>query len=124
MSSLAYACALSRDILIQGRLFVGEEHVCFYANILGWITSVVIAYRDIVSIDKRNTAVIFPNAIQVATLHHRYFFASFMYREEAYKQLQAAWKQIILGAVHHIRGYPLSFCRILDVTLSSMRMLI
>ena len=96
---LAYACALNREILIQGRLYVGEEHVCFYANILGWITSVVIAFRDIVSIEKRNTALIFPNAIQVATLHHRYFFASLMYREEAYRQLQIAWKRAMIDKV-------------------------
>lgn len=92
----SYACALHREILLQGRLYLGEEHLCFYANILGWITSVVIALRDVVSIEKRNTALIFPNAIQVATLHHRYFFASFVYRDDAFTQLQRAWRRALL----------------------------
>jgi len=35
-----YGCALVREILIQGRLYVSENHVCFYANIFGWITNV------------------------------------------------------------------------------------
>ena len=90
-----FRVALNREILIQGRLYVGEEHVCFYANIFGWITSVVIAIRDIVAIERRYTAIIFPNAIQISTLHHRYFFASFIYREEAFKQLHVAWKKMM-----------------------------
>jgi len=35
-----YGCALVREILIQGRLYVSENHVCFYANIFGWVTNV------------------------------------------------------------------------------------
>ena len=35
-----YGCALQRDILIQGRLYISENHVCFHANIFGWVTDV------------------------------------------------------------------------------------
>ncbi|KAI0801389.1 hypothetical protein C8Q74DRAFT_487862 [Fomes fomentarius] len=35
-----YGCALQREILIQGRLYISENHVCFHANIFGWITDV------------------------------------------------------------------------------------
>ena len=92
---LAYSCALNREILVQGRMFIGEEHVCFYANILGWVTSVVISFRDIVAIDKRNTALLFPNAIQIATLHHRYFFTSFVFREQAFAKMTRVWRRTI-----------------------------
>jgi hypothetical protein len=37
---LDYGCALQREILIQGRLYISENHVCFHANIFGWITDV------------------------------------------------------------------------------------
>lgn len=37
-----YGCALSKDILVQGRLYVSENHVCFHANIFGWVTDVSI----------------------------------------------------------------------------------
>lgn len=35
-----YGCALQREILIQGRLYISEQHLCFYANIFGWVTNV------------------------------------------------------------------------------------
>lgn len=95
----AYSCALHRDFLIHGRLYVGESHLCFYANIFGWVTSVVIALGDIISVDKRNTALMFPNAILVCTLHHRYFFASFLFREQAFTRIVSAWKAVFKGQV-------------------------
>lgn len=69
--------------------------MCFYANILGWVTSVVISFRDIVVIEKRNTALLFPNAIQISTLHHRYFFTSFVFREQAFAKMTKSWKLAI-----------------------------
>lgn len=92
---IAFSCALSREILLQGRLFLSERHVCFHANILGWITNVVIALEDIVLIERKNTALVFPNAILISTLHHRYFFASFLFREQAFTRLLNAWKTAI-----------------------------
>lgn len=91
----AYSCALHREILIHGRLYVGESHLCFYANLFGWVTSVVIAFNDIISVDKRNTALVFPNAILVCTLHHRYLFASFLFREQAFAQIIFNWKAVL-----------------------------
>lgn len=35
-----YSCALSREILIHGRLYLSTNYACFNANILGWITNV------------------------------------------------------------------------------------
>jgi hypothetical protein len=38
--SLDYGCALQREILIQGRLYISENHMCFHANLFGWVTDV------------------------------------------------------------------------------------
>ena len=35
-----YGCALSKDILVHGRLYVSENALCFHANIFGWVTDV------------------------------------------------------------------------------------
>ncbi|KAJ2124828.1 hypothetical protein IW147_001433 [Coemansia sp. RSA 720] len=86
-----YGCALQRDILVQGRLYLTENFVCFYSNIFGWVTNLVIAFDEIVSIEKRMTALIIPNAIQVSTLHAKHFFGSFIYRDSAYNQLYDLW---------------------------------
>lgn len=93
-----YSCALSRDILIQGRIWVGRNHLCFYSNILGWVTSVVIAWKEVVGLERRSTAIIFPNAIQVLTIsHNRYLFPSFLYREHAYFLMMETWTQSLLS---------------------------
>lgn len=40
---LAYSCALQREILAQGKLFVTTQRIAFHANIIGWVTNVCIA---------------------------------------------------------------------------------
>lgn len=37
---LDFTCALSREILLQGRIYVSQGWVCFYSNIFGWETQV------------------------------------------------------------------------------------
>lgn len=34
-SSAVYSCALLRDILLQGRLYISRNWLCFYANLFG-----------------------------------------------------------------------------------------
>ena len=87
-----YSAALQRDILLHGRLYVSEGHVCFSSNILGWVTNLVISFDEVVSVEKKNTAVIFPNAIVVQTLHARNTFASFVARDSTYELLIGIWK--------------------------------
>ncbi|KAJ2843603.1 hypothetical protein GGI22_007152, partial [Coemansia erecta] len=86
-----YICALQRDILVQGRLYLTENYVCFFSNIFGWVTSLTIAFDEIVSMEKKMTALIIPNAIQISTLHAKHAFSSFMYRDSAYNQLYDLW---------------------------------
>ncbi|KAK0549187.1 hypothetical protein OC845_003230 [Tilletia horrida] len=87
-----YACALAREILVQGRLYVSEAHLAFNANIFGWVTNVVIPFSDIVSIEKRMTAFVIPNAIQISTLHAKHTFTSFLSRDTAYDLIANIWK--------------------------------
>ncbi|KAJ2163023.1 hypothetical protein GGF46_000209 [Coemansia sp. RSA 552] len=88
-----FGCALQRDILVQGRLYLTENYVSFYSNIFGWVTNLVIAFDEIVSIEKRMTALIIPNAIQISTLHAKHFFGSFIYRDSAYNYLYDLWSK-------------------------------
>ena len=41
-----YGCALQREILIQGRIYISENHICFHANIFGWITDVCLLHSS------------------------------------------------------------------------------
>ncbi|CAO3586372.1 unnamed protein product [Absidia cylindrospora] len=88
-----YGCALQKDILLQGRIYISQGHLCFNANIFGWITNLVIAFTDIVEIEKRTTAIFIPNAILISTNQSKHFFASFLSREHAYEQMVTIWRQ-------------------------------
>ncbi|KAF2716774.1 hypothetical protein K431DRAFT_316281 [Polychaeton citri CBS 116435] len=87
-----YSAALQRDILLHGRLYVSECHICFSSNILGWVTNLVINFDEVVSIEKKSTAVIFPNALVLSTLHAKNTFASFVARDSTYELLIGIWK--------------------------------
>ncbi|KAI4129425.1 MAG: hypothetical protein LQ338_002265 [Usnochroma carphineum] len=87
-----YSCALQREILLAGRLYVSEGHICFSSNILGWVTMLVISFDEIVSVEKENTAMVFPNAIAIQTLQARHTFRSLLSREATYDLLIGIWK--------------------------------
>ncbi|CAG8597280.1 2475_t:CDS:10, partial [Ambispora gerdemannii] len=87
-----YGCALQREILAQGRMYISLKHVCFHANILGWITNTVINFTDIISIEKKMTALIIPNAIQISTPKQKFFFASLLSRDSVFELLMSLWE--------------------------------
>ncbi|PFH47353.1 hypothetical protein AMATHDRAFT_67905 [Amanita thiersii Skay4041] len=87
-----YGCALQREILIQGRLYISENHICFHANILGWITDLSIPIYDITTLEKRMTAFVIPNAIQITTRHAKYTFASFLSRDTTFDVIYNIWR--------------------------------
>ena len=89
---LDYGCALQRDILIQGRLYISENHLCFYANIFGWVTTLVIPFYNVKSVDKKMTAFVIPNAIGVTESSNKHTFASFLARDTAYDVIYNIWK--------------------------------
>ena len=35
-----HSCALQKEILVQGRLYITKNYACFYSNIFGWANSV------------------------------------------------------------------------------------
>jgi hypothetical protein len=87
-----YSAALQKEILLQGRLYVSEGHLCFSSNILGWVTNLVMSFDEVVSVEKKSTAVVFPNAIVIQTLHARNVFASFLTRDSTYDLIIGIWK--------------------------------
>jgi hypothetical protein len=87
-----YSAALQKEILLHGRLYVSEGHICFSSNIFGWVTNLVISFDEVVAVEKKNTAVVFPNAIVIQTQHARNTFASFVARDSTYELLIGIWK--------------------------------
>ncbi|CUA67423.1 putative membrane protein C20F10,07 [Schizosaccharomyces pombe 972h-] [Rhizoctonia solani] len=87
-----YGCALQREILIQGRLYISENHMCFNANIFGWITNFTIPFHEVTGLEKKMTAYVIPNAIQVCTRSVKYTFASFLSRDTTYDVMHNIWR--------------------------------
>lgn len=87
-----YSCALQREILAHGRLYVSEGHLCFSSNIFGWATTLVMSFDEIVSVEKRNTALVFKNGLMITTLHAKHSFASFASRDSTYDLIVNIWK--------------------------------
>ena len=80
VDTIDYGCALNKDILVQGRLFISENHLSFHSNILGWTTNVrvtcahlhrlltrqlILAFENVKRIEKKMTALVIPNAIGI-----------------------------------------------------------
>ncbi|CAE6454430.1 unnamed protein product [Rhizoctonia solani] len=87
-----YGCALQREILIQGRLYISENHMCFNANIFGWITNFIIPFHEVTGLEKKMTAYVIPNAIQISTRTTKYTFASFLSRDTTYDVMHNSWR--------------------------------
>ncbi|XP_025601796.2 protein Aster-B-like [Athalia rosae] len=92
-----YSCALQRDILVHGRLYVSQNYICFYANIFSWETSVSLRWKDVASITKEKTALVIPNAILVCTETDKFFLTSFGARDKAYLMLFRVWQNALIG---------------------------
>ena len=42
-----YSCALQKDILVHGRIYITTNYLCFYANIFRWETAVSIPWKEV-----------------------------------------------------------------------------
>ncbi|KAM4887898.1 protein Aster-C isoform 1-T1 [Thomomys bottae] len=91
-----YACALQRDILLQGRLYLSENWLCFYSNIFTWETTISIALKNITFMTKEKTARLIPNAIQIITEGEKFFFTSFGARDRSYLSIFRLWQNVLL----------------------------
>ncbi|XP_054622250.1 protein Aster-C isoform X1 [Dunckerocampus dactyliophorus] len=91
-----YPCALLRDILLQGRLYLTDNWLCFYSNVFR-VTKIALDLKDIEQMTKEKTARLFPNAIVFRTKTERLFLTSFSAREKSYLVVFRMWQNALLG---------------------------
>lgn len=91
-----FSCAVSRDILVQGRIYLSPGYVCFNSNILGWVTNIIIPLQEVIQIEKKTTAVLFPNGMVIRTLHQKYVFATFISRDSFFSLITNVWHRVLL----------------------------
>uniref|UniRef100_A0AAY4B258 VASt domain-containing protein n=1 Tax=Denticeps clupeoides TaxID=299321 RepID=A0AAY4B258_9TELE len=91
-----YSCALQKDILLQGRLYLSENWLCFYSNIFRWETTITILLKDVTTLTKEKTAKLIPNAIQISTEHEKHFFTSFGARDRSFMMIFRLWQNALM----------------------------
>ncbi|KAG7476466.1 hypothetical protein MATL_G00083370 [Megalops atlanticus] len=85
----SYTCALQKDILYQGKLYISDNWICFYSKVFGKDTKIAVPVRSVTLIKKTKTAILVPNAIVIATAQERHVFVSFLSRDTTYKFLKS-----------------------------------
>lgn len=90
-----YTCALQKDILLQGRLYLTENWLCFYSLVFRG-TKIMLNMKDITSMSREKTAKWIPNAIQITTISEKLFFSSFSAREKSFQGIFRLWQNILL----------------------------
>lgn len=91
-----FYCALYKKILLQGRMYVFENYICFYSNLFGWVKKKVIPLCEVIEVSKKRNYG-FPNSIRVCWKGKREFFSSFLSRDDAYNLIISAWSQANMG---------------------------
>ncbi|XP_020223639.1 protein VASCULAR ASSOCIATED DEATH 1, chloroplastic isoform X1 [Cajanus cajan] len=86
-----FNCALQENILIQGHMYLFVNFICFYSNIFGFETKRIIPFPEVTTVRRAKTAGLFPNAIEILAGNRKYFFASFLSRDEAFNIINDGW---------------------------------
>uniref|UniRef100_A0A6I8NTM8 GRAM domain-containing protein n=1 Tax=Ornithorhynchus anatinus TaxID=9258 RepID=A0A6I8NTM8_ORNAN len=83
------SCALQKDILIQGRLYISSNWLCFHANLFGKDIKVVIPVISVQMIKKHKMARLLPNGLAITTnTSRKYIFVSLISRDSVYDTLR------------------------------------
>nr|XP_045372864.1 GRAM domain-containing protein 2A isoform X2 [Camelus bactrianus] len=61
------SCALQRDLLLQGRLYISPNWLCFHASLFGKDVKVVIPVVSVQMIKKHKMARLLPNGLAITT---------------------------------------------------------
>ncbi|XP_027141518.1 GRAM domain-containing protein 2A isoform X1 [Larimichthys crocea] len=84
-----YSCALLRDILLQGRLYISRNWLCFYANLFGKDIKVCVPVVSVRLVKKHKTAGLVPNGLAITMdTGQKYVFVSLLSRDSVYDVLR------------------------------------
>ncbi|KAJ3290189.1 hypothetical protein HK104_006942 [Borealophlyctis nickersoniae] len=99
-----YVCAINNTagVLIQGRIYISQHHFAFK----GWTGNAIWKrFTEVKHIEKKNVALVIPNAIEIETDERTFFFASFLQRDDAFDLLCKLWDSHV--SIHSLfRKFP------------------
>lgn len=109
-----FNCALQESFLLQGHMYLFGHSICFYSNLFGFETKRIIPFHEITAVRRAKAAAIFPTAIEIVAGGKKYFFTSFLSRDEAFKLINDGWLQHNGAAKDSVDLEPKSDLYILD----------
>jgi len=81
-------------------MYLSQNYLCFYANILNWKSTLCLKFKDIASITREKTAKVISNAIEIKLKDgEKYFFASFVTRDKTYALMSRIWQYVLIDQV-------------------------
>ncbi|XP_037306753.1 GRAM domain-containing protein 2A isoform X2 [Pungitius pungitius] len=108
-----YSCALLRDILLQGRLYISRNWLCFYANLFGKDIKVCIPVVSVRLVKKHRTAGLVPNGLAITMdTAQKYVFVSLLSRDSVYDVLRRICTHL------QVNGKSLSLKQFLEEPIS------
>ncbi|XP_066430610.1 GRAM domain-containing protein 2B-like isoform X2 [Eleutherodactylus coqui] len=95
----SFTCALQREVLYQGRLYISHSHLGFFCSMLRKEIKVLIPVTSVILVKKANTALLVPNALSVRTIDgDKYLFGSLRNREMCYNVVRSVCTNIQDGS--------------------------
>ncbi|XP_061588050.1 GRAM domain-containing protein 2B-like isoform X2 [Cololabis saira] len=91
-----FTCSMQKELLYHGKLFVSEQHVCFYSSVLLKDTKVMIPVSSVSGIKKQNSTL---SMLSIQTSNgEKYSFAHIRNRERCLKLLQSVCSNVQEGS--------------------------
>ncbi|KAG8391517.1 hypothetical protein BUALT_Bualt01G0195900 [Buddleja alternifolia] len=86
-----FNCALQENFLLQGHMYLFDHYICFYSNLFGFETKKIIPFHEVTSVKRAKAVAVFPTAIEIMAGGKKYFFTSFLFRDDAFKLISEGW---------------------------------
>ncbi|XP_053451269.1 GRAM domain-containing protein 2A [Nycticebus coucang] len=119
------SCALQRDLLLQGRLYISSNWLCFHASLFGKDIKVVIPVVSVQLIKKHKMARLLPNGLAITTnTSQKYVFVSLVSRDSVYDMLRRVCTHLQPSSKKSlsVRKFPeKAVCKSLEVFIPEMK---
>ncbi|CAM9815316.1 unnamed protein product [Lampetra fluviatilis] len=90
-----YSCALKKDFLYHGKMFISQNWICFHSRIIHKQLQVIIPMGSVRTIKKHRMVKLLPNALCLLTSDGtKYRFTSLMSRDTTYNHLHSLCKNL------------------------------
>ncbi|XP_023568432.1 GRAM domain-containing protein 2A isoform X3 [Octodon degus] len=119
------SCALQRDLLVQGRLYISPNWLCFHASLFGKDIKVVIPVVSVQMVKKHKMARLLPNGLAITTnTSQKYIFVSLLSRDSVYDVLRRVCTHLQPSSNKSlsVRNFPEEpECKSLEVLIPEMK---